>query len=82
MKDIRPIQLMNVHDLNACLLDQSDEKSSPTYLKIIYNYRWVVKLQELLTFTTINNYKRFSTPYNERKSFKHKAQSQKLTKKE
>jgi hypothetical protein len=82
IKELQPVQMINIPDFNSILLDQNDERVNINSTKFIDNFRWCLKVQESVNLTTLYPYKRFSQNYMDRKSLKYPSYSIKSCKKE
>jgi hypothetical protein len=46
IKELQPVQFINIQDYNSILLDQIDEKAQISGVKLINNYRWTAKVNK------------------------------------
>lgn len=80
LRDLQPVVVKDAPEFIPILVDQSDANYSGA--KLMNNYRWVTKVQEMINSTSLPVYKRYGQAYNLSKSPKYKSYSIKPIKKE
>lgn len=80
LRELQPIVIKDAPEFVPILVDQSDSNVSGT--QFMNNYRWITKVQEMISSTSLPVYKRYGLAYNMAKSTKYKNYSIKPIKKE
>lgn len=80
LRELQPVVIKDAPEFIPVLVDQSENNQPAS--KFMNNYRWVSKIQELVSSTSLPVYKRYSQSYNLSKSTKYKTYSIKPIKKE
>ncbi len=81
LSKLQPVVVKEAPEFVAVLGDQA-EQAGLGGSRLMNNYRWVTKVQELINSTALPVYKRYGQPYNASKVSKYKSYSIKAIKKE